>query len=235
MSAITNTFENARNALAAYKRKRSFKKANNARAEAAELQASLATCRGKLEICKKDFNRTIRTEVKHIAEGTSIGADTSIQEQTLWDAAIGYMMVKDAIFSLKTISSFDSVTHAYDMLGTAIDLITERQRILPRLPKLGRKRDRNVYGYITSDTALKEKQEILTGFFEELKRTGDIEACLASARSPEAVNASRAAGVQEDPDTERWDAVLGDKSNDAEAMEADAAAMDAMLDIHPPV
>ena len=58
MSAITNKLEDARRALDDLKRKRKFKKANDARAEAVELQNALVTCRGKLEVCKKDFNRT---------------------------------------------------------------------------------------------------------------------------------------------------------------------------------
>lgn len=233
MSAITMKLEDAKRALEAFSRKRKFKKANDARAEAAELQSALATCRGKLEVCKKDFNRTIRTEARNIAEGVSVGADTTIQEQTLWDAAIGYMMVKDAIYSLKTISTFDSVTHAYDMLGTAIDLMSERQRILPKMPKVGPKRDRNIYGYITSNTALEQKQAILDGFFEELKRSGDIEACLATARNPMDVNASRAAGLGENVDPSQWNAVLGDRPNTADLPELDDAALASMMDIHP--
>lgn len=233
MSAITNKLEDARRALETLKRKRKFKKANDARAEAAELQSALATCRGKLEICKKDFNRTIRSEARSIAEGSSIGADTTIQEQTLWDAAIGYMMVKDAIYSLKTISTFDSVTHAYDMLGTAIGLMSERQRILPKIPKIGPKRDRNIYGYLTSDAALTQKQELLDGFFEELKHTGDIEACLAAARSPLDVNASRATGLGEESNPDHWNAVLGERPGAADMTEPDEAALAAMMDIHP--
>ena len=231
MSAITMKLEDARRAMEELKRKRKFKKANDARAEAVALQSALATCRGKLEICKKDFNRTIRTEARNISEGMSLGADTTIQEQTLWDAAIGYMMVKDAIFSLRTISTFDSVTHAYDMLGTAIDLISERQRILPKLPKVGPKRDRNIYGYITSNAALEQKQEILDGFFEELKHTGDIEACLAAARLPSEVQAARLTGLSGESDAKRWNDVLGERPGAAELPELDEATLAEMMDV----
>jgi len=234
MSAITNKLEDAKSALNELNRKRRFKKANNARTEAAELQSSLATCRGKLEVCKKDFNRTIRTEARNISDGLSIGADTTIQEQTLWDAAIGYMMVKDAIYSLRTISTFDSVTHAYDMLNTAIDLMSERQRILPKMPKLGSKRERNIYGYITSNAALEQKQALLDGIFEELKRSGDIEACLANARNPAAVSSARKSGQLEEPDRSRWDEALG-KASSADEIEINEADLNSMSDIHPPV
>lgn len=232
MSAITMKLEDARRALEALKRKRRFKKANDARAEAAELQSALATCRGKLEICKKDFSRTIRSEVRNIAEGTAIGADTTIQEQTLWDAAIGYMMVKDAIYSLKTISTFDSVTHAYDMLGTAIGLMSERQRILPKMPKIGPKRDRNIYGYLTSDTALQQKQEVLDGFFEKLKQNGDIEACLAEAKSPAEIAAGRVTGGEGGQES-RWGR-LDDDQTVANMPDLDESDLASMSDIHSP-
>ena len=233
MSSIINKIEDAKKALEELKRKRKFKKANDARAEAAELQMQLATCRGKLEICKNDFNRTIRHEAKSIAEGTEIGADTVIQEQTMWDVAIGYMIVKDAIYSLKTISTFDSVTYAYDMLGTAVDLMSERKRIMPKLPNVAGKRGRNVYGYITSSAALRQKQEILDSFFEELKRSGDIEQCLALAKNPVDVAAARKSGDLSENDTSRWDEVLGEgaKNNDEDISEAD---INSMMDIHRP-
>lgn len=234
MSAITRKLEDAKSALNELKRKRKFKKANAAREENAELQAALAACRGKLEICKKDFNRTIRLESRNIREGASLGADTTIQEQTLWDAAIGYMMVKDAIFSLRTISSFDSVTHAYDMLGAAIDLMAERERAKPKLPKLISKRQRNVYGYITSNEALKQKQVLLDCFFEELKQTGDIETCLANTRDPAAVNASRRAGMTSETDTSQWDSVLGRADDKENAKELEDVNLDSLMDFDPP-
>lgn len=231
--SIATKLEDVRKALAEFSRKRKFKKANAARAEAAELQASLAKCRGKLEISKKDFARTIKTQSRNIAEGLQIGADTTIQEQTLWDAAIGYMMVKDAIYSLRSIATFDSVSHAYEMLGAAVDLMAERERILPKLPKIGGKRGRNVYGYITSNAALKDKQELLDGFFEELKQTGDIEGCLSRAKSPALRSAERRASGAELSEADRWAAVLDGDTPGQELPELDAAAVDSMMDIHP--
>lgn len=237
--SIATKLEDARNALREFSRQRQFKKANAARAEAAELQAALAKCRGKLEICKKDFNRVIKTQSRYIAEGRQIGADTTIQEQMLWDAAIGYMMVKEAIYALRSISTFDSVSHAYEMMGTAVDLMSERQRILPKL-QLRSNKERNIYGYITSNTALKEKQEILDGFFEDLKLNGDIEACLSMARHPNEISADRRGKANGDDgrgllQDDVIDSVLGgDDQKDGE-MEISGADIDSMMDIHPPV
>ena len=188
MSLITSKLENAKSALEALKRKRSFKKANDARAEAAELQNALVTCRGKLEVCKKDFNRTIRTEARSIAEGVAMGADTTIQEQTMWDAALGYLMVRDAIYSLESINTYDSVTHAYDMLDEAVKVMSGKGRPSDHL-FLGAQRKRKDYEFLNSRTALKEKEQLLDTFFAKLEETGDIEACIKEARSPDAYRA----------------------------------------------
>lgn len=233
MSLITDKIEAAKKALEELKRNRKFKKANAARAEAADLQNQLAVCRGKLEICKNDFNRTIRHEAKSIAEGVQMGADTVIQEQTMWDAAIGYMMVRDAIYSLKTISTFDSVNYAYDMLGTAVDLMSNRKHSTSAVSKIVGRRGRNVYGYITSNAALHQKQEILDSFFEELKRSGNIEECLKLARNPMDTAVARKSGDLSDHDDALWDSVLGGdaKKDDEDISPAD---IDSMMDIHRP-
>ena len=232
MSAITNKFEDAKKALQELRRKRKFKKANASRAEAAELQATLAQCRGKLEICKKDFNRTIRTEARNIADGVAMGTDTIIQEQTLWDAAIGYMLVKDAIYSIRTIGSFDSVSHAYEMLEAAVDQISRRPQLLPKLPKFGGKRERNVYGYLTSNTALQQKQELLDSFFEELKHTGDIEGCLANVKF-----AGTAAARWTNPadEAQKPDLSILDGASDFDGQSSlDDVSFDTLMGIHPP-
>ena len=188
---VINLMEDARSSLEDFLRKWKFKKANAERASAAELQAALAKCRGQLEICKKDFDRLIREQSRYIAEGMSIGADTLVQERILWDAAIGYMMVKDAIFSLKSINSFDSVSHAYEVLGVVMDNIKERESRMPKMPRFVSKKERNVFGHLTSEEALKKKEELLGGFFESLKRSGDIEACLGAAKAPAAIGSER--------------------------------------------
>ena len=81
--SVLSSIEEARQALEQLLRKWKFKKANAEREDAATLQAALAMCRGKLELCKKDFDRIIREQSKNITEGISIGADTTVQERIL--------------------------------------------------------------------------------------------------------------------------------------------------------
>ena len=184
--AISDTLDDVKASVREIMRKHRFKKANLARQEAAELQSSLAKCRGKLELCRKDFARSIRTQSKNIAEGQRTGMETIIHEQMMWDAAIGYMLVNDAIFALKSISTYDSIAHAYEMLEAATKQMSGKKSKLDRIPHIGSAKKRDSYGYITSSAAAKEKEELLSSFFEQLKVTGDIEVCLAAARDPAA-------------------------------------------------
>lgn len=185
--AILDTLDTAKTYLQEIQRNRRFQRENLNRQDAAELQAALAKCRGKMEVCKKDFERTIRSQSRNIEEGLKLGADTGLQEQMLWDATIGYMLVKDAIYALSTIASRHSVAHAYEMLDAVTRQMSGKKSSLP----LKRVRERNVYGYITSEMAIEKKSELLATFFDRLKATGDIEDCLAKAKQPASLQADR--------------------------------------------
>ncbi len=166
-----------------------YKKANLAREDAAKLQADLAKCRGQLEIVLKDYNRVIKTQSRNIIDGRKIGADIVVQEQMLWDAAIGYMMVKDAIYQLRSVANYDSICHANEVLDSMVKYMSGKKSKLS-IPSFKFRKNRNIYGYINSEYAMEQKEELLDLFFEELKNTGDIEKCLSE---PHSVDAERRA------------------------------------------
>ncbi len=237
--AITDTIHDVKKSLEDIKRKYRFKKARMAKEDAVELQVTLAKCRGKLEICKNDFNRVINIQSKNINEGKKVGADTIIQEQILWDAAIGYMLVRDAIFALETITSYDTVSHAYEMLDAAIKQAAGKKTTFPNGIKVNDTKQRNAYGYITSTAALKDKEEQLNCFFEELKQLGNIEARLASARQPGTLQAEQRFAYSEgrepvgsdmDQYMDRLNS-LGDTPTATIELDRDVSSM---MDIHPP-
>ena len=238
--AISDILASARDYLGEVKRKNKFKKANKAREDAVQLQATLAQCRGKLETCMKDLNRAINTQSANIVAGMKVGADTVIQEQILWDAAIGYMLVRDAIFALETINSYDAVSHAYEMLDLAMKQMAGKKTEFPGNFKIGATKERNAYGYITSGTARKTKEDLLESFFENLKREGNIEKHLAEARNPAARQAeNRFAYMQEgearamsDLDARRASLEgFQEAGGNLENIEIDD---DAIFNIHPP-
>lgn len=245
--AISDTLEEARAFLREIKKNYQFAKANAVTTGKVELQVSLAKCSGKLETCQKDFNRVIRNQSKNITAGLRIGADTMIQEQMLWDAAIGYMLVCDAIFALRTINSYDSAAHAYEMLDAAMEQITGKKKPLAKFRRIATVANRNSYGYVTSVAAISEKEELLESFFERLKVTGDIEQCLADARNPVAReaelrnaytkgNIAPALRGEDQPVVSELDAYMNRLNNMPDAAAEDDFDVDfsAMMDIHPP-
>ena len=238
--AIIDMIREAKSTLEDIKRKYRFKKARMAKEDAVELQVTLSKCRGKLEICKNDFNRAIKTQSRNITEGKKVGADTLIQEQILWDAAIGYMLVRDAIFALETITSYDSVSHAYEMLDAAMKQVAGKKSEFPGSMKTGSTKERNAYGYITSSNALRAKEELLDSLFEELKVSGDIEAILAKARIPGATNAelryaySNGSVNEAKSDIDNYMERLNSVADEPSAPANFDQNMDALLDIHPP-
>lgn len=191
MEKISEMLKDAKDSVKQLQKNHKYKKANKERAAKAELQYNLGLCRGKLESCKNQFDRTIRTQSKNIAEGRKKGIDTLIEEQILWDAAIGYLLVRDAIYSLNSVTSYDSVAHAYDLLDAATKQITGKSGGISKLFNRNNGKTRNAYGYVTSDAAAQQKVEYLDTFFDELVQTGDIEACMKEAGHPANVNVER--------------------------------------------
>ncbi len=237
--AISDTIRDVKNSLEEIKRKYRFKKSRMVREDAVELQVTLTKCRGKLEICKKDFNRVINIQSKNINEGKKVGADTIIQEQILWDAAIGYMLVRDAIFALETITSYDTVSHAYEMLDAAIKQAAGKKTTFTSGIKVSNTKERNAYGYVTSTAALKDKEEQLNCFFEELKQLGDIEARLANARQPGALQAEQRFAYSEgkepvQSDVDQYMNRLNSLADTPSAPTNFEQGLGDMMDIHPP-
>ena len=241
--SISDTLEDAKAYVKELMRKRRFKKANLERQEAAELQSSLAKCRGQLELCRKDCARSIRTQSKNIAEGQRTGMETVINEQIMWDAAIGYMLINDAIFALKSISTYDSIAHAYEMLDAATKQMSGKKSGLGSTAHAGSTKKRNSYGYITSSAAVREKEELLDSFFERLKVTGDIEACLAAVKDP-SVRQAELRGVYtggpipaecaSGSDLDAYMRRLDDTAESGAEKEDYAGNLAGMSDIHPP-
>lgn len=203
---LASSLESVKEKLKKIQRDRKFKKANLERAKQVDLQVALADCRGDLAVCQKDFKHTIQQQSESISEGIRTGKDTLLQEDMLYSAALGYMLVEDAIYSLKSINTTNSVAHAYDLLDEATRVVTGKSSGFLR--KYAKEQERNRYGFMTSQASLREKEELLESFFEELKLTGDIDECLANAKNPRETEAMRrgayAGGKTRKSSTDSW-------------------------------
>ena len=137
-------------------------------------------CKAKLNQSLSLFKTTIRKQALHIQEGEFYGRDTKVQEDELWSAALGYMLVQDAQFQLKSVYNIDTISYAHDLLK-GVERYMEGGR--PNFPKvLGVNRERNKAGFLLPEHVIRDRNELLGTFFDKLKRTGDIEGCLKEAR-----------------------------------------------------
>ena len=179
MQNLIDRIKKVRKSLAVIAKNRRYHKENLAIEEKAELSAALAQCSGELEVSKMEFSRIIHKQVRFIREGEEQHADTKLQQEMLRSATIGYMLVKDAQYALRSITTFDSLHYANTMLDTAIDLMTDKKRSVPSMRKTGRLTERDDYGYITSAKALKDKETAAIEVVKGLLAGCDIEDCIA--------------------------------------------------------
>ena len=175
--SINDSLNQVKKELDKMKRDRRFKKANMESKARADLLIEIANCNGILNRCMLDFSNIVSEQSRIIRKAADEGYDTTSQEQILWDAAIGYMLVRDCMFALKSVSSFDSLTRAYDSLNYTIKNISgSKSKSLKQIADSHV--DKEAYQYLNSDDILAEKQQLLDSVFAELKLSGDIEACL---------------------------------------------------------
>lgn len=152
-----------------------------------ERREALMSCAGDLEASLTELKRMVKTQSDNINQGEQNGNNTLVQRQILWDAAIGYMLVRDAIYALHTVPSMDSVSHAYELLDAATNQIFRRGKLGVRLKKWQCKIAKGTYEYVASFEAMEEKNEQLESFFERLIVEGDIEQCLLDLAKAAAV------------------------------------------------
>lgn len=182
---------NTRKMLKEMKEKYRFKKANDSREAAAKLQYDLVVCRGQLELSKKDLARVIRTQCRNIEDGDRRHIDTSIQEEMLKDAVVGYMLVRDALFQMTTIANSDSISYAYENLDRAVNLMSGKGNGGFKWPWSRALSNRGMYQDITSPEAKDQKREYAEQIIPRLKRGEDIEACLEQLEWPGDTEARR--------------------------------------------
>ena len=179
--AELNPLERARNALDEMKKKIRYNKANTEREKAAALQYDLMVCRSQLEGIRKDLERTIRVQSRNIREGRMENMDTSVQVGILEEAALSYILVKDAIYSLKTVNSYDSVSYAYELLDAAVAQMTgKRKGKKDPFAFFSQAKRRPEYAQLTSAETLQRKMDQRDGLMTDLINTGDIETCLSN-------------------------------------------------------
>ena len=172
--------------LAAMKKKSDYKKANKERAKQAQLTVDLANCAGDLGICKKEYE-------------WSVGNNVEFQKEQLIDAAVGYILVDEAMYVLQSVGTYDSLTRAYDLLDAATMSITGEKAI--KFPSFsGGKPKRKEFDYLNSSDLIEEKKGFVSEFLDDLIESGDIQATITEARKKKNERPSMGSNAQEMPD-----------------------------------
>lgn len=238
--AVLDILNDVKKKLDEIRRNRKFKKAILDREAKTKLLVEIAQCNGQLNSCLVTFEYAMVEQVKNIKEGQAGGYDTIANEQILWDSAIGYMLVKDAMFALKTVTSYDSLTNAYKLLNRAIKQISGAKN--KTLKRTVSDSGIDTYGYLNSEDIIKEKEELLDSFFEELKKTGDIEACIKNARDNNSREGTRRYDYSSSLDGSKakarlneFDDFLSDSEEETIDFDEKALAEQALMGEKPPV
>lgn len=181
--AIFDLLDDAKKTVNDLKKKYKFHYLNKKREEAAGLIYDVNACQGRLGACKREFNRIIKEQSKAVREGRVNGMDVFIQQNMLHDAAVGYLLVRDAMFALNSVSSTDSIAHAYELLETATLQMQGKKPLKDLIPGVANKKgDRDKYGFLTADATLADKNAYIATFFDELIQTGDIDKCIEKSK-----------------------------------------------------
>lgn len=177
--------EQAREQFEKLKKEYKYNKANASREAAAKLQYERTVCRSQLEGSKKNVERVIREQSRNIRIGRAEYQDTSIQQEILHEAALSYLLLTDAIYALTTVSSYDSISYAYEVLDAAVEYMSgkpRRMRKLSELPVFRADKRNNAYAALTSKERVLEKENICEQIMATLIESGDIETCLEQIR-----------------------------------------------------
>lgn len=179
--SMKDAIESVKKKIEKIKRNHQFSRANRKRDWEAKLTKELMDCAGDLGVCRGQYEIAIRRQSEEIREGLAKGYPVAIQKNLLMNAAVGYLVVKDALFVIRSVSTYDSIENAYALLDMATKTITGEK---VKKPKIGKHPTREEYAFINSFETLEAKEKIVNsnGFMEMLIATGNIEKCMAAAQ-----------------------------------------------------
>ncbi len=178
---IKEMISSAKKKIEQIKKNYHFKSENERRKKEAQLTEELMICAGDLGVCRSTYERAVRRQSEEIREGMANGYPVTVQKNLLMDAAVGYMIVKEALFVIQSVATYDSIVDAYALLDMAAKTITGEKM---KRPKKSKRPSREEYAFLNSFETVEAKKRIVTssGFMDMLIATGDIEKCIEAAR-----------------------------------------------------
>jgi len=142
----------------------------------------LLTCSGELNVCKKIFELVISETAKSVRQGLEEVRNVELQKLELKNAAIGYMIMDDATFALRSVNSYDAINMAYESLDMAERRLKgesprKNLRIFGRHPERG-----SVQSILENADIEEERLKIYSAIESELTESGNIEQALKHYR-----------------------------------------------------
>ena len=161
---------------------RRYKKANKFMEWQNEYSAEILKCAGELRKCREELSLVITDTARAIKHGRAEIRNISLQEKELENAAMGYLVVDDAIYALQSVNNYDAINDAFETINLAAKrLYGERPK--KKMGTLFRHPEREDFKtYLESDEINDARELVYKDIKENLIASGNIEECLKQYR-----------------------------------------------------
>ena len=179
---INEMIGNVKKTLKKILRNRKYKKELDEHNRNVDMLQSLMECSGELNQCKSSYFTAIRQQQRNIRNGKEEGFDTTAQRNLLKEAALGYLVVEEAMFSLKSMGSYNQILRAYAMLDSITKDVTGKKGRFSKRRQLDIDDGEDLISQFNSDEKLAELGAKVENHLDELAVTKDIEASMKRIR-----------------------------------------------------
>lgn len=179
---INEMIGNVKKTLKKILRNRKYKKELDEHNRNVDMLQSLMKCSGELNQCKSSYLAAIRQQQRNIRSGMEEGFDTQPQKNLLKEAALGYLVVEDAMFSLKSMGSYNQMVRAYALLDAITKDVTGKKGRLSKRRQFEDDNGDDLISQFNSAEVVSQLEMKLNNYLDELLVTRDIEGCMKKIR-----------------------------------------------------
>ena len=96
---LSETIKSTSDYIEGMKKKLRHKYSKKLFQNAVDISVEINECVGKMTFCQNEFRRVIKRQSAAIKQGREEGYTTAVQESMLENAAVGYLLVKEALYA----------------------------------------------------------------------------------------------------------------------------------------
>ena len=179
---INESINSVRKKFDGMMKNRHFRKQANFLEWKQNCSSQLNECAGELNACKELFSVAARTSAAAIQKGREECRNTSLQEDELRNAVVGYLTMDDAIFTLESLNNYDALTRAYEDLTLAEKRMKGERARRDLHTFLRRPERKGIQGILDSEEQEAENLKIYEAIKEELIESKNIELTIKNYR-----------------------------------------------------